>query len=117
VNEGLHVKVGEIDVELRVDPKLVPSVLRVFAGRTSLDSKVDALDIPNRPALVRISIQLLRLYRRLRPTWVGARCVFDPSCSRYSELAFRKHGFFGGLTATFARLHRCRLGAGGIDIP
>lgn len=117
MNEGSYVKVGEINIELRVDPKLAPSVLRAFAGRTSLDSEVDALDIPNSPALTRLSIQILRLYRRFRPASVGSRCVFDPSCSRYSELAFRKHGFFGGLTATFARLHRCKPGAGGVDIP
>jgi putative component of membrane protein insertase Oxa1/YidC/SpoIIIJ protein YidD len=117
VTEGSRVKVGEIEVELRVDPKLAPSVLRAFVGRTSLDNEVDGLEVPNSPALTRMSVKLLRLYRRFRPASVGRRCVFDPSCSRYSELAFRKLGFVRGLVATISRLHRCGPGAGGIDIP
>ena len=35
------------------------------------------------------------------------RCSFYPSCSRYSEDAFKKHGIVIGALLTFDRLQRC----------
>ncbi|WP_375445142.1 membrane protein insertion efficiency factor YidD [uncultured Fibrella sp.] len=61
--------------------------------------------------------KLLRWYRlRISPR-LGQRCVYEPSCSRYAELAFRKHGFYTGLSLTINRLKRCKPGLGGTDIP
>lgn len=111
-----HIKLDGIEIDLRVDAKLAPSVLRAFAGRTNLDAEVDALELPARPLWLRMCIQSLRAYRRIRPAAIGLRCVCDPSCSRYSELALRKLGFFGGVVATISRLARCKPGRGGIDI-
>lgn len=112
-----RIKIGEIDVELRVDESLAPSVLRAFAGCTPRDTEVDSLDVPEHPKWLRFCIGLLRWYRRVRPAAIGLRCVCDPSCSRYAELAFRKFGFFRGIAATVSRLRRCRPGLGGVDVP
>ena len=43
-----RLKVDGIEIDLQVDATLAPSVLRAFAGRTPLDSEVDALEIPVR---------------------------------------------------------------------
>lgn len=111
------VQVDGAEIELRVDATLAPSALRAFAGRTPLDIQVDAQPVPATPNWLCICIRALRWYRRTRSQRIGQRCVFDPSCSRYSELAFRQRGFFRGLLATLGRLHRCRPGSGGLDIP
>lgn len=36
---------AKLQIELRVDSSLVPSVLRAFAGTTPLDAEVDVLEI------------------------------------------------------------------------
>ena len=38
---------------------------------------------------------------------MGARCRFTPSCSEYSRLAIRKHGFLPGCAMTVVRLGKC----------
>jgi putative component of membrane protein insertase Oxa1/YidC/SpoIIIJ protein YidD len=112
-----RVKVGDCEIVLNVDVVIAPSVLRMFAGATVLDSEVDLLEIPTRPSWLRACISMLRWYRRIRPASIGQRCVFDPSCSRYAELAFRKRGLTKGLAAVLLRLHRCKSGNGGTDLP
>ena len=111
------VRIGDMEIDLRVDASLAPSVLRAFAGVTPLDAEVGALAIPTKPFWLWACIRFLRWYRRNRPAHIGQRCVFDPSCSRYAELAFRRRGFFRGALATLGRLRRCRSSAGGVDIP
>lgn len=112
-----RIQVDGIDIELRVDEGLAPSVIRAFAGRTPLDADVDSMDRPSGPLWLKVCIGVLRQYRRVRPTSIGVRCVCDPSCSRYAELAFRKLGFFRGLISTVKRLRRCKPGRGGMDLP
>lgn len=112
-----QIKIDELEIDLQVNETLAPAVLRAFAGRTNLDAEVDDMPIPPRPLWLRFCLLGLRAYRRARPTSVGLRCVCDPSCSRYAELAFRKHGLIGGVMATAARLRRCKPGNGGIDLP
>lgn len=102
---------------VNVPPSLEPSITRFFAGRTSRDADVDALALPHHPALVRLAVLALRWYRRIRPPAIGQRCVWDPSCSRYAELAIRRRGVIGGALATAGRLARCRPGRGGVDVP
>ena len=104
-------------VELRVPDSLAPSVMRAFSGRTRLDAEVDALPVPDDPCWLNLFVRMLRWYRRTRPLSISRRCVLDPSCSRDSEMAFRRHGPVGGTTATLRRLWRCRPGAGGVDLP
>lgn len=112
-----RVKVGDCEIVLNVDAVIAPSVLRAFAGATVLDSEIDALEVPPGPLWLLGCISMIRWYRRVRPPSIGQRCVFDPSCSRYAEMAFRKRGLLRGLATVLLRLHRCRAGNGGTDLP
>lgn len=105
------------DVDLRVDDALAPSVMRNLFGQTPTDAEVDALPLPSRPILIRVSVRVLRSYRALISPRLGTRCVFDPSCSRYAELALRQDGVVRGVSKTIMRLTRCRPGHGGVDLP
>lgn len=116
-NEPNKIEIDGTIVELNVDPSQAPSVLRAFLGATPSDREVDALPVPTKPLWLKFCVGLLRWYRSIRPARISQRCVFDPSCSRYSELAFRKHGFFRGFYCTIKRLLRCKRGSGGTDIP
>jgi putative component of membrane protein insertase Oxa1/YidC/SpoIIIJ protein YidD len=113
-----HITLPDREIELRLDASLSPAVLRAFLGTTPLDATVDALPVPVRPLWLRICVYLLRWYRRHAGSLgLANRCVFDPSCSRYSELSFRRSGLLKGSIATIARLSRCKPGQGGVDTP
>ena len=111
------INVEGVTIELRVEESLIPSALRAFAGTTPTDASVDALALPQKPCLPQICVQLLRWYRANISPRIGQRCVFEPSCSRYAELALRRHGLLRGLWLTLGRVCRCRPGAGGVDLP
>ncbi|QMW02501.1 membrane protein insertion efficiency factor YidD [Spirosoma foliorum] len=111
------VKVNGIEAHLNLDPALQATVLRALTGTTPLDIEVDALSLPIKPYWLKLCIRLLKWYRLKLSPKLGQRCVYEPSCSRYSELAFRKHGFLKGVAFTTKRLHRCRPSNGGIDLP
>ena len=102
--------------ECDVDPRHLPSVERMLRGTTDTDIKIGAMEIPTRPIPTRLVIKALRWYQQRISPRLGNHCVFEPSCSHFSELAFRKHGVIGGFVATMKRLYRCRLGNGGIDM-
>jgi putative membrane protein insertion efficiency factor len=101
--------------EFEVDEKLRPTVERKLTGTTAMDSAISSLALPDNISL-KLTITLLRVYRKLAPNSIRCRCVFDPSCSHYSELAFRQHGLLTGVKLTYRRLVRCKSGAGGIDL-
>jgi putative membrane protein insertion efficiency factor len=103
--------------EFNVDEKLRPSIERKLTGTTKTDTEIAALELPTKPLMVKWAVLLLRIYRRIVPGSVRNRCVFEPSCSHYSEAAFRKHGFLGGGVKTIKRLYRCKPSNGGIDLP
>jgi putative membrane protein insertion efficiency factor len=105
------------EYSLHLDDTLRASVLRTLTGTTPLDTEVDNLALPDKPSWLRISIRLLRWYRATLSPGLGHRCVYEPSCSRYAELALRKYGFSKGLHLSAKRLYRCRRGAGGLDNP
>lgn len=51
---------------------------------------------------------------------LGAECRFQPTCSRYAELAVQKYGVVHGLAKTSARLLRCNpllSKRGEVDLP
>lgn len=104
-------------IELRVAKELAPAVIRALGDLTPLDQEVDALDIPTGPIWLKVAVRYLRWYRRHLARHLGNRCVFEPSCSRYAELAFRNRGFWTGGRLTIGRLRRCRPGNGGVDVP
>lgn len=103
--------------EFNVDEKIRPSVERKLTGTTKTDTEISALELPTSPLIVRLSILLLRTYRRVAPPSIRNRCVFEPSCSHYSELAIRKYGLLSGIIVTIRRLNRCKPQNGGIDLP
>ncbi|MFP6845318.1 MULTISPECIES: membrane protein insertion efficiency factor YidD [Thalassolituus] len=101
--------------EFNIDEKLRPSVERKLTGSTSIDREVSALSFDGIPISIKPIIAFLRLYRKVAPKALRCRCVFDPSCSHYSELAFREHGLITGTQLTLSRLNRCKPDAGGVD--
>jgi putative component of membrane protein insertase Oxa1/YidC/SpoIIIJ protein YidD len=103
------------DYEFNIDEALRPRVERQLCETTHGDSAVGALPLPSKPFLVKAAVGLLRLFPRLAPIRLRGRCVFEPSCSHYSELVFQQAGFWKGLQLTFSRLRRCGPNAGGVD--
>lgn len=103
--------------ECNVDSIHLPTIERIFRGTTESDERIQALSIPNRPLWLWAIVKVLRWYRCKISPRLGNRCVFEPSCSHYAELAFRKNGLFKGFWLSVNRLYRCRPGAGGLDLP
>jgi uncharacterized protein len=101
--------------EFNVDESLRPSAERKLTGTTKIDTSISSLPIRTKHLSTTVAVYLLRLYRQLAPQVIRCRCVFDPSCSHYSELAFRQQGLLKGANLTFKRLRRCKPDAGGID--
>ncbi|MBI3312774.1 MAG: membrane protein insertion efficiency factor YidD [Candidatus Omnitrophica bacterium] len=66
--------------------------------------------------MTKIAILLIRFYRNaISPYW-GEHCRFSPSCSAYSEDAFKQRGFWGGLGLTVRRILNCHpFHPGGYD--
>lgn len=98
-----------------VEPTDAVFVERHFLGKTRRDREIEELEIPIRPLWLRYVILSLRYYQRRISGKLGNRCVFDPSCSHYSEVAFREKGFITGGILTIKRLIRCRARNGGLD--
>ena len=113
-NDNLGIDLGSTYFD--VDPMLLPSVLRRLGEVPQQDAIVDAFDVPKRPIWLMITVKLLRSYRKHLSPLLGNRCVFEPSCSRYADMAFRRHGLWKGIRITFYRLVRCRPGNGGVDL-
>jgi putative component of membrane protein insertase Oxa1/YidC/SpoIIIJ protein YidD len=105
------------EIELRVDPRIAPAVLRHLIGATPMDQEVDALPLPEAPFWRRAAVRSLRWYRSGLGIRLKHRCVLEPSCSRYAELAFRQRGPVAALALTIRRLWKCRPSHGGVGIP
>ena len=73
---------------------------------TQRDIEIHNLPIPKKPIWLNLIVRLLRFHQKSISPRLGNRCVFDPSCSRYSELSFRQKGFIQVLKLTFSRLVR-----------
>ncbi len=112
-----RIEVNGNTYECNVDPIQMPSIERLLSGTTAKDMEIQKLVIPSRPLWLRSVVSALRWYRRVISPRLGNRCVFEPSCSHYSELAFREKGPIKGFFLTIKRLYRCRPGSGGIDLP
>jgi len=102
--------------EFNVNPKDAIIVERAFNKHTKLDLEIQNMEIPKNPIWLNLVVKMLRFYQNNISEKLGNRCVFDPSCSRYSEVAYRKKGFYKGTILTLKRLHRCRPENGGVDM-
>ncbi len=109
-------KINDEKFELDVEDHLRPSLERSLTGTTKTDTYIRSLPVPDKISLIKVAILILRLYRKHRPVKIGNRCVFEPSCSHYSELAIRENGLKKGIWLTIKRLYRCRPGTGGLDL-
>jgi putative membrane protein insertion efficiency factor len=58
----------------------------------------------------------IRAYRWIVSPLLGPACRFEPSCSRYAELAVERHGVVRGAWLALRRLARCHpFGGCGLD--
>lgn len=112
-----NIKVNKDSFECNVEPIHMPAIERMLKGTTDSDTTIQAMSIPSYPLWLRLAVKSLRWYRHRISPKLGGRCVFEPSCSHYAELALRKKGIFKGIVLTTKRLYRCRPGNGGIDLP
>lgn len=110
-----EVKVGDDLYEFNVEPENLIIIRRHFDRYTERDKEIRNLLLPVKPLWLRLIVLLIRFYQNHISRKLGNRCVFDPSCSHYSELSFRKYGFLKGCKLTISRLRRCKPATGGID--
>ncbi len=108
--------INENKFEFNVNPKDAIIIERAFNKHTKLDLEIQNMEIPKKPLWLNLVVRMLRFYQNNISEKLGNRCVFDPSCSRYSEVAYRKKGFYKGTILTIKRLYRCRPENGGVDI-
>jgi putative membrane protein insertion efficiency factor len=98
-----------------IDPVHMPTLERMLRGTTKADEEIERMEVPTSPKWLVLTVRSIRWYRRAISPRLGNRCVFEPSCSHYAELAFRRQGFLKGTMMTFMRLLRCRAKVGGVD--
>ena len=61
-------------------------------------------------------LRLISIYRKYLSPLLPPTCRFYPSCSKYAEASFKKHGFWRGFYYTFLRVLKCNpLNPGGFD--
>ncbi|MGC8764377.1 MAG: membrane protein insertion efficiency factor YidD [Brevinematia bacterium] len=76
---------------------------------SSNESKIEKKEfLPDSPnILVWTGLLLVKLYQTFISSQDRPVCVFEPSCSRYTEVAIKKYGFFRGVIMGAERLERC----------
>jgi len=52
-------------------------------------------------------IALIKVYQWVVSPWLGPKCRFTPSCSRYAIEALRKYGIIRGGWMAIRRISRC----------
>ena len=114
-NKIENIEIEEDSFEINANDKDSVIIQRYFTKHTKLDLEIQNLPIPKKSIWLNIVVRMLRFYQKNISEKLGNRCVFDPSCSRYSELAFREKGLYNGMSLTINRLKRCRPENGGID--
>jgi uncharacterized protein len=58
--------------------------------------------------MAKLAIFAIHIYQRRIPSRWKRKCLFEPSCSRYAELAIRKYGIRRGIRVAVQRVVRCR---------
>ena len=90
-------------------------VKRQLLWKTQKDIDIEKLPLPSKPFIIKFIIKMIRFYQKNISKKLGNRCVFDPSCSHYSEIAYRRKGILRGTLLTIKRLYRCRPKNGWVD--
>ncbi|MCF7911350.1 MAG: membrane protein insertion efficiency factor YidD [Candidatus Cloacimonetes bacterium] len=63
-----------------------------------------------------LMIGIIRLYRRYLSPILPASCRYEPTCSVYSQQAFRRYSFLKALSLSIRRILRCHpFHPGGYD--
>jgi putative membrane protein insertion efficiency factor len=106
----------EDNLEINANEKDSIIIERLFLKHTKLDVEIHTLPIPEKVIWLKVVVKVIRFYQKYVSRKLGNRCIFNPSCSRYSELAYREKGFLKGTILTIQRLNRCRPENGGIDL-
>lgn len=66
--------------------------------------------------LERVTLRVIRFYRRAVSPLLPPACRFTPSCSEYAETAIERHGVWRGGWLALRRLARCHpFGGQGYD--
>lgn len=79
-------------------------MLRLWTAATSLPAS--------------LVILIVRVYQLTISPWLGRRCRFEPSCSRYMIEAVQKYGCLHGTAKGVVRICRCHpWHPGGWDPP
>ncbi len=92
---------------------LEAELLRLFGRDTSLGGPVGLAlrapgSAPRAPAVIRVLVALLDVYKRRISPLLRRACRFTPTCSEYARLALLKHGFWRGGALAARRLLRCQ---------
>jgi putative component of membrane protein insertase Oxa1/YidC/SpoIIIJ protein YidD len=98
-----------------------PLILDQLPSTEELRRLIQEQNQPRRPAAVDIGsfdgglsaprravIRAIHRYQRHVAARLGRRCLLEPTCSRYAELAVAHQGVVRGSFATYRRLRRCR---------
>lgn len=113
-----HSQIQDTDgAEIEAPEELRPRIYRKLGLPLLWDQAVDGLSPPSTHRMSGWWAILCRSYRAIRPKYLGDRCAFEPSCSRYSEMCFRAFGVRKGIALTVKRLRRCNGSNGGLDLP
>ncbi len=52
-------------------------------------------------------VGILRVWHYMFSPWLGVRCRFEPTCSKYSVTAYKRFGLLRGSILTIYRVFRC----------
>jgi putative membrane protein insertion efficiency factor len=78
--------------------------------------QMSSLKINWRTLVISPFILLIKIYRLVISPWIGPRCRYTPTCSRYAMDALRKYGIFKGLGKALKRISSCHpWGGSGYD--
>lgn len=115
MNKIKIVQNGNDTFEFNVESKNAIIIQRHFTRHTKRDIEIHSQSVPTKPIWLFLVVKSIRFYQKYISKKLGNRCVFNPSCSHYSEAAFRKYGFSKGIKLTISRLKRCKPQNGGVD--